>query len=93
LLPLPKEGGSTRGGPFLVTQGGHDVPNEELRLRYPRTLANLKIAIRQLSHVLVFDNNNLSTPFRQVAVFEHGSLTDSISPIPEWLKPLWSSWL
>ena len=68
-----------------VSQGGHDVPTEKLRTRYPRTLANLKAAIRELPHVLVFDNNDLSTPFRRVAVFENGKLTIRQNPLPRWL--------
>ena len=57
-----------------VTQGGHDVPREKLATRYPRTLANLHVAIRQLPNVLVFDNSDLSRPFRLVAVYEHGDV-------------------
>ncbi len=52
-----------------VSQGGHDVPTEKLAARYPRTLANLQSAIRGLPHVLIFDNDDLRTPFRRVAVF------------------------
>jgi len=43
-----------------VSQGGHDVPTDKLKSRFPRTLANLKGAIRTLPHVLVFDNSNLA---------------------------------
>ena len=71
-----------------VSQKGHDVPTEKLRSRYPRTIANLKAAIRELPHVLVFDNGDLSTPFRLVAVFREGRLLRSIGPMPEWLEPL-----
>ena len=71
-----------------VTQGGHDVPTDKLRSRYPRTLANLKSAIRELPHVLIFDNDDLHTPFRQVAVFEHGQLTFRQPPLPRWLTKL-----
>ena len=31
-----------------VSQGGHDVPPEKLEARFPRTIANLKTAIREL---------------------------------------------
>jgi len=71
-----------------VSQGGHDVPRDKLRSRYPRTLANLKLAIQQLPHVLIYDNDDLSKPYRQVAVFEQGRLLASGEPIPEWLRPL-----
>jgi predicted ABC-type ATPase len=55
-----------------VSQGGHGVPAEKLIARFPRTLANLKTAIRDLRHVWIFDNDDLRTPFRRVASFESG---------------------
>ena len=71
-----------------VSQGGHDVPAGKLKSRYSRTLANLESAIRRLPHVLVFDNGDLSKPFRRVAVFERGRLVERASPLPRWFKPL-----
>lgn len=71
-----------------VSQGGHDVPTEKLTARYPRTLANLKLAIRTLPFVLVFDNDDLRNPFRQVASFENGKAATLIKPLPAWLAPL-----
>jgi predicted ABC-type ATPase len=68
-----------------VSQGGHDVPSEKLICRFPRTLANLKAAIRELPHVLVFDNDDLRAPFRRVAVFAHGQRVWSTEPMPKWL--------
>lgn len=71
-----------------VSQGGHDVPAEKLVARFPRTLANLKTAIRDLPQVWIFDNDDLRTPFRQVAVFENGQRASLNEPVPEWLTPL-----
>jgi len=71
-----------------VSQGGHDVPAEKLVTRFPRTLANLKTAIRDLPHVWIFDNDDLRTSFRQVAVFENGHRVSLNEPVPEWLTPL-----
>ncbi len=71
-----------------VSQGGHDVPVEKLHARFPRTMKNLKTAVRQLPHVLVYDNDDLSAPFRYIAEFEQGRLLYSQEPLPEWLKPL-----
>ena len=70
-----------------VSQGGHDVPTEKLVARFPRTLANLKIALRELPHVWIFDNDDLRTPFRQAAVFENGQRIALNEPVPEWLMP------
>src|SRR5205814_4522671 len=52
-----------------VSQGGHDVPSEKLIARFPRTLANLSAAIRELPCVLIFDNEDLRAPFRPIAGF------------------------
>ncbi len=71
-----------------VSQGGHDVPDDKLRSRFPRTLANLAAAMAELPHVLIYDNSDLSTPFRQVALFEHGTLIDLGEPVPQWLQSL-----
>jgi predicted ABC-type ATPase len=71
-----------------VSQGGHDVPRDKLIARFPRTLVNLKAAIRELPHVLIFDNNDLRTPFRQVAAFENGQRVSLKAEVPKWLKPI-----
>jgi predicted ABC-type ATPase len=71
-----------------LSQGGHDVPRDKLRARYPRTLNNLKIALRELALVLVFDNDDLRRPFRHVATYEAGRRVFSKPPLPAWLAPL-----
>ena len=73
-----------------VSQGGHDVPTEKLVARFPRTLANLKLAIHDLPHVLIYDNDDLRTPFRLIAVFENGQCVARNEPVPKWLTPLLS---
>jgi predicted ABC-type ATPase len=55
---------------------------------YYATLDNLKTALVRVPHVLIFDNSNLARPYRQVAVFEHGQLSHSQGPLPDWLLPL-----
>ena len=69
-----------------VSQGGHDVPPEKLIARFPRTMANLRAAIRVLPHVWIFDNDDLRTPFRRVAVFADGKRVALVDPIPRWLR-------
>jgi len=71
-----------------VSQGGHDVPSEKLFARFPRTLANLSAAIRELPCVLVFDNGDLRTAFRHVAVFANSRPVLLKQPVPIWLQPL-----
>lgn len=69
-----------------VSQGGHGVPSEKLFSRFPRTLANLRRAIRTLPVVLVYDNGDLATPFRKVAEFRKGQPVFLANPIPGWLE-------
>jgi len=68
-----------------VLQGGHDVPTEKLQARYPRTMENLAKAIRELPHVQVFDNSDLSRPFRKVAEFANGRETGKTGSRPRWM--------
>jgi predicted ABC-type ATPase len=68
-----------------VLQGGHDVPSDKLAARFGRSLENLRHAIRELPHVLVFDNSDLAHPFRKVAEFEGGKAVELASPLPRWV--------
>ncbi len=69
-----------------VSQGGHDVPSDKLITRYPRTLANLQAAIRELPNVWVFDNDDLRESYRKIAVFENGRRIFVGNPVPKWLR-------
>ena len=68
-----------------VSQGGHDVPTEKLASRYPRIMANLRAALREVPQVWVFDNGDLRCPYRLVAVYENGKRVRWQKPIPKWL--------
>ncbi len=68
-----------------VAQGGHDIPTDKLMQRYPRSLLNLRLAIEQLPYVWVYDNSDLTQPFRKVAEFVDGKRTGDVSPLPTWL--------
>lgn len=59
-----------------VCQGGHDVPDDKLRARFERTLANLQRAIERLPHVIVFSNEDLSNPYQLMAVYENGQVME-----------------
>jgi len=71
-----------------VSQGGHDVSTEKLVQRFPRILAKLKAAVRDLPHIWIFDNNDLRNPYRLVAIVESGRLVKLQRPVPKWLTPL-----
>lgn len=71
-----------------VEQGGHDVPPEKLFARFPRTMANLRAAIGELPHVMIFDNDDLAASFRAVAVVHNGLAVWSADRLPEWFQGL-----
>jgi predicted ABC-type ATPase len=79
---------STERVAMRVSQGGHDVPDDKLLARFSRTVDNLQTAIRRLPHVLIYDNSDLGTPFRQVAIFDHGQVRQLQEPVPEWLRTM-----
>lgn len=58
----------------------------KLIARYPRTMANLRVAIQELPLVLIFDNDDLRTPFRQVAHFQSGHRVNVHESAPAWLN-------
>jgi predicted ABC-type ATPase len=87
-IGLPSPDVSEQRVAMRVSQGGHGVPSLKLVERFPRTLVNLKAAIRELPHVWVFDNGDLETPFRKVAVFQNGRQVELHRPVPAWLRPL-----
>lgn len=61
------------------SQGGHDIPDEKLIDRFERTKANLARAIRQLPHVIIFDNSDLNYPFRLVERYQQGIRMEGLS--------------
>lgn len=67
---------SIRRVSMRVSQGGHDVPDAKLRARFERTRANLERAIPKLAHVVVYNNSDLSNPYRLRAIYDHGTQVD-----------------
>lgn len=67
-----------------VAQGGHDVPNEKLKERFPRTLQNLQNAIKELPHVLVYDNSEFRREHRLIAVFQNSRQIWQSQSLPAW---------
>ena len=69
-----------------VSQGGHDVPADKLKSRFPRTMANLKSAVATLPHVIVYDNSDLARPYHEIAIFEEAIAMKLAKPLPRWFR-------
>ncbi len=71
-----------------VSQGGHDVPSEKLHARYARTLKNLQRAIDRLPLIHIYDNTDLSTPYRHILTIEHAEPVTNTLLISDWISDL-----
>ncbi len=67
-----------------VAQGGHDVPDEKLFSRFPRTLANLAQAARFVDETRLYDNSDARNPYRLLGRLERGMAVERHSPLPTW---------
>ena len=70
-----------------VLEGGHDVPTDKILSRYPRTLANLAIAIPLADVTFLYDSKNIqSSGLEHIATCGKGALIDGVVDLPIWVK-------
>jgi predicted ABC-type ATPase len=72
-----------------VQRGGHRVPSDRIRDRFPRALENLEKAIILTDCCLVFDNSTISALPRIVLALENGKLVHESRDMPQWADGLW----
>ena len=65
-------------------RGGHDVPDEKIIDRFPRTLVNLAEALTFVDRALLFDNSSAEEPYRFVAEMKSGRITRRGTYRPQW---------
>jgi predicted ABC-type ATPase len=65
-----------------VKKGGHDVPEEDQRRRYPRTLTNMKRLLPYADFAVILDNSS-ENGYVLVAYGPKGSMHWN-EPVPEW---------
>ncbi|MCB1093564.1 MAG: hypothetical protein KDL87_18645, partial [Verrucomicrobiae bacterium] len=71
-----------------VRRGGHDVPDDKIRERFPRTLANLVRLLDVADRLTIYDNSTIDHPHGAVALLERGRLLAIADPLPAWLAPV-----
>jgi predicted ABC-type ATPase len=69
-----------------VAQGGHDVPDLDVRRRYARSLANAGPVLRLVHQGLVFDNSGAEP--RPVFEMRGGRVVSLTDEIPGWAESL-----
>ena len=71
-----------------VEAGGHDVPDEKIATRFPRTFTNLRQALSFVNQALLFDNSSADEPYRFVAEFRDGKRRRRKGYPPAWAASL-----
>ena len=66
-----------------VAQGGHDIPEEDARRRFARSLEQLPEVMTQANEIHLYDNSNRHTPHRRIAVIRDGMLWTA-AEVPDW---------
>jgi predicted ABC-type ATPase len=85
-LPLARRRVATR-----VAVGGHDVPAEKIRARYPRLIANLLATIPLVDRAYLYDNSSAERLHRHVMTFAEGRLVRLAPDPPRWVVQLFPS--
>jgi len=67
-----------------VIQGGHNVPEEDIRRRYERSLANLPIALQLIDNAIIFDNSTDVGHQIKLSI-QARKITQQAEELPEWL--------
>ena len=71
-----------------VSEGGHDVPAQRILDRYPRTLQNLKQAVKLADLAMLFHNPNIGKGLpaapQRVAVCRKGQVKQRVDALPTW---------
>jgi predicted ABC-type ATPase len=74
-----------------VLRGGHNVPEQDVRRRYQRSLANLPLAIERADRTILFDNS-AEQGHRLVAVLG-APVNQRFPPMPDWVTPITGKFL
>ena len=69
-----------------VLSSGHDVPENDVRRRYARSLDHLPVAVQRGDHTLLFDNSTESA-YQLVGVLSP-PLVQWFEPLPRWAAAL-----
>jgi predicted ABC-type ATPase len=69
--------------------GGHNVPENDIRRRYIRSLQNLVVAAHIAHYAVIFDNSTRHG-YREICTIHRG-ISQWFEPIPAWALPLQAS--
>jgi predicted ABC-type ATPase len=73
-----------------VAEGGHNVPEEKVLSRIPRTMQHISTALHLADRTLVYDNSKTDRPYQLVAEVRDAGKTLTVhhNPLPEWANEI-----
>lgn len=74
---------------FREAQGGHPVPEANIRGRYARNPALIREAVLIADAGQVFDNSRLGRAPRRLILFRRGVAVDAAPDLPDWATALY----
>jgi predicted ABC-type ATPase len=76
-----------------VSEGGHNVPEEKIESRIPRTLNHIKAALPLADEVYLLDNSRWDMPLRRIAALKAGTPVIYADSLPAWARELLRDYL
>lgn len=73
-----------------LAEGGHPVPEANVRGRYERNKPLIREAVHTAEFAFVFDNSRKGLSPRLLLEFEDGKLQRANGPLPAWASSLYS---
>jgi predicted ABC-type ATPase len=67
-----------------VNEGGHNVPEDKIRTRIPRTIKNVAIAAQLSDNFIAFDNSSFEQPYQKVLSIKNGVVSVHVDNLPDW---------
>ncbi len=71
-----------------VVDGGHQVPEDKIRTRIPRTMINVRQLVGLVDELFLIDNSSLEKPFVRVASWQSSDWTSHTLPLPGWANDI-----
>ena len=69
-----------------VIEGGHNVPEDKVLTRIPRTMINIKNVLPLVDIARFYDNSSRQFPFQSVAQITKSHIDIYRQPLPEWAE-------
>lgn len=74
-----------------VAQGGHDVPDDDVRRRYARSISNLRRVVDLADESILYDNSGPEP--RLIAEIRAGKVVSISGELPDWAQRFLRDWV